>query len=373
MKQLKVAALALLTSLAFAACSDDDDPITIIDHVDTPVSSVYVINQGNYSGIDGTIDRLGIDYGTTSTDTTYTADIFNTVNGQSLGSTPECAVVYGSHLYVPMNGSNILWVLNAKTLKIEKQIKTAAPWWVTAADGKVFVTNFLNNGTVTCIDTLSLSVTATIEVGGPLPDYMCTANGKVYVSVSDGYNSTNGCANGLRVSVIDPSTCTKEKDIAVGMNPGQIEADALGNVFVVCRGDYGATPAKVQRIDASTNAVSDVCEGSLIAVGGGNVLYVINSVTDYSDWPNTKTVLTYAYYSTTTGAKLGDSFLDEANLPAYPTSISIEPLTGDFYVTSDQSASGYLLQGYLYVYNKNGQLRHRYDVGIHPCGVAFNY
>lgn len=371
MKQLKLAALALLSALAFAACSDDDDNI-IIDPVETPVSSVYVINQGNkYSSIDGTIDRLGIDYGTTSTDTTYTSDVFNAVNGQSLGSTPENAIVYGSHLYVPMNGSNILWVLNAKTLKIEKQITTQAPMWVTAFNGKVFVTNYLEAGTVTCIDTLSLATTATVEVG-PWPDFMCSTNGKIYVSISDGNNYSNGYVNGKRVSVLNASTCAKEKDITVGLNPGQLAADAEGNVFVVNRGDYGATPATVQRIDASTNAVSDVCEGSLIATNG-TVLYVANVVTDWTDWTNPQTVITYSSYDTTTGTKLGNNYLDEANLPAYPTSISIEPKTGDFYVTSDQSSSGYSLQGYLYVYNKSGQLRHRYDVGVHPCGVAFSY
>lgn len=373
MKQLKLAALALLSTLAFAACSDDDDNNLIIDPVDIPVSSVYVINQGNaYGGVDGTIDRLGINYSyTAAPDTTYTSDVFNTVNGQSLGSTPENAIVYGSHLYVPMNAENLVWVLNAKTLKIEKQITTTAPMWVAATDGKVFVSNYAEDGTVSVIDTTSLSITSTVAVGS-YPEQMCTANGRVYVSVSDGMNYSNNYVNGKRVAVINASTCAKEKDITVGLNPGPIAADTQGNIFVVSRGDYAATPATVQKIDASTDAVTDICEGSLIATYG-NVLYVVNSVTDWSDWMNPTATLTLSSYTTTTGAKRGDSFLDSANLPAYPTAIAIEPLTGDFYITSDQSPSGYSIQGYLYVYKNDGQLRHRYDVGIHPYAVAFSY
>lgn len=373
MKQLKLAALALLSTLAFAACSDDDENNFIVDPVDPPVSSVYVINQGNaYGGVAGTIDRLGIDYsGTAAPDTTYTSDVFTTVNGQSLGSTPENAIVYGSHLYVPMNGENLVWVLNAKTLKIEKQITTTAPMWVVANAGKVFVSNYAEDGTVSVIDTTSLSVTSTVAVG-PYPEQMCSDRGSVYVSVSDGLNYSAGYANGKRVSVINASTCAKEKDFTVGINPGPLAADFDGNIFVVSRGDYGATPATVQKIDATTGAVTDVCEGSLIATYG-NVLYVINSVTDWTDWTNPQTVITYSSYNTTTGTKLGDTFLDAANLPAYPVSIAIEPLTGDFYITSDQSSSGYSLQGYLYVYRHDGQLLHRYDAGIHPYAVAFSY
>lgn len=86
---------------------------------------MFVVTQGNqFAGIAG-----GIDYIPGMNDSlTVNLDYFNTVNQQSLGDTPEHAVKYGSRIYVPMNGSNLLWVLDAQTLKVIKRCRLRALW-----------------------------------------------------------------------------------------------------------------------------------------------------------------------------------------------------------------------------------------------------
>lgn len=366
MKQLKLALLALLAAFTFTAC-DDDDPTPVIPEPETPVlSGAYVINQGNfYGGVDGTVDRISFAEG----DTTYTSNYFESVNGQSLGGSPQNVVVYGSRLYVPMYGSNLLWVLNAKTLVAEGAITTSSPEGVCAAGGNVFVTN--NDGYVTCIDTLTLTVKAHVEVG-PNPAQIATDGQYVYASISDGYNYNEGYANGKKVAVLNAETGEKVKDIAVGVNPGPIVVDYTGNVFVVARGNYADIASTVQKIDATTGEVTDVCAGSLIAVAG-NILYVINSVTDWTWGSETygQTEITFCDYSTQTGEKRSDCFLKGAELPPYPTFITVEPTTGDVYIGSDKSSADYDKQGYIYVYDVLGNYSHRYDVGIHPYDIAF--
>ena len=86
-----------------------------------------------------------------------------------------------------------------------------------------------NTGYVTRFDTLSWSKQASVAVG-PNPAALAGANGLLYVSISDGYNSSGGYANGFRVVRLDPLTLQKRDEIKVGMNPGELCADANGTV-----------------------------------------------------------------------------------------------------------------------------------------------
>lgn len=359
MKQLKLLAIGLMAALAFTACSDDDGPTFTTDPVEQ-MSGAYVINQGNYyGGVDGTMDRLAL-----TADSTYTQSVFSAANGQSLGSSPQGAVVYGSRIYVPMYAENLVWVMDKTTARIVASIQTNEPEAICAAEGYVFVSN--NDGYVSRIDTLTLAIDSH-EAVGPNPAQMCTTGGKVYVSISDGYNYGNGYANGCRVAEIDALTGKKVKDIAVGVNPGPIAADADGRVFVVCRGNYADIASAVWAIQAGATEGSELAPASLIAVNG-TTLYVINSVTD---WGANQTVVDFKTYDTTTGNLRADDFLAGQPMAPAPQAININPQNGDIYVCSDRSSAEYDKPGLLYIYKADGTHLKTYATGIHPMGVVW--
>lgn len=378
-KHIKFAALALLLSAGFAACSDNDDPQPSPNP--DPVIPVrgeggmYVINQGNQgSKLASTIDFLSVD-GTANVNS-----MFQTANNQALGSTAQKPIIYGSKMYIPMYDNNLVWVADANTMKIVAKIETNEPEAVCGSEGYVFVNN--NDGYVTRVDTTNFAASQ-IEVGPNPASLGITAyEGKVYVSISDGYNYNNkdpkdNYANGKKVAVIDAKTFTKEQDIAVGLNPGQITTDAYGNVFVVCLGNYADVASEVWKIDHATGVASKFCNGTHIATRGAqnrgsraqaaeDALYVINSVTD---WTTYTTTLTSTVYSTITGAVAIESFLPSDNQPAAISAIDINPSTGDVYVCSD--ATDYTSPGYINVYNANGTFLRRLSAGVHPYGVVF--
>lgn len=359
MKQLKLLAIGLMAALAFTACSDDDGPTFTTDPVEQ-MSGAYVINQGNYyGGVDGTMDRLAL-----TADSTYTQSVFSAANGQSLGSSPQGAVVYGSRIYVPMYAENLVWVMDKTTARIVASIQTNEPEAICAAEGYVFVSN--NDGYVSRIDTLTLAVDSH-EAVGPNPAQMCTTGGKVYVSISDGYNYGNGYADGCRVAEIDALTGKKVKDIAVGVNPGPIAADADGRVFVVCRGNYADIASAVWAIQAGATEGSELAPASLIAVNG-TTLYVINSVTD---WGTNQTVVDFKTYDTTTGNLRADDFLAGQPKAPAPQAININPQNGDIYVCSDRSSAEYDKPGLLYIYKADGTHLKTFATGIHPMGVVW--
>ena len=374
-KHIKFAALALLLSAGFAACSDNDDPQPSPNPDPVlPVrgeAGMYVINQGNQDAkLASSIDFLSIN------GTANVSSMFQAANNQALGSTAQKPIIYGSKMYIPMYDNDLVWVADANTLKIVAKIETNEPEAVCGSEGYVFVNN--NDGYVTRVDTTNFAKSQ-IEVGPNPASLGITAyEGKVYVSISDGYNYPS-CANGKKVAVIDAKTFTKEKDIAVGLNPGQITTDAFGNVFVVCMGNYGDVAPEVWKIDRATSVASKFCNGSFIATRGAqdrgsraqaaeDALYVINSVTDYNTYVTT---LTSAVYSTTTGAVVLESFLPSDNLPVSATAIDINPSTGDVYVCSDAAQFDYTSPGYINVYNANGTFLRRLSAGVHPYGVVF--
>lgn len=369
-KHIKFAALALLLSAGFAACSDSDDPQPSPNPV-RGEAGMYVINQGNQgTKLPSSIDFLSVN------GTANVSSMFQAANNQALGSTAQKPIIYGSKMYIPMYDNDLVWVADANTLKIVAKIETNDPEAVCGSEGYVFVNN--NDGYVTRVDTTNFAKSQ-IEVGPNPASLGITAyEGKVYVSVSDGYNGPT-YANGKKVAVIDAKTFTKEKDIPVGLNPGQITTDAYGNVFVVCMGNYGDVAPEVWKIDRATSVASKFCDGSFIATRGAqdrssraqaaeDALYVINSVTD---WNTYVTTLTSTVYSTTTGAVVLESFLPSDNQPAAISAIDINPSTGDVYVCSDAAQFDYTSPGYINVYNANGTFLRRLSAGVHPYGVVF--
>ncbi len=358
LKHLKFAALALLLSAGFAACSDDEsDPV----HKDwtNDANGAYVINQGNqYGGVEGSASFIDLASWTVSN------GVFKAANGQSLGDTPQAAVHYGSKIYIPVYGSNKVWVVDGTTFKKVGEINTNEPESVCGAGKYVFVAN--NDGWLTRVDTLSYD-TLQVKVG-PNPANMCTANGKVYVSISDGYNYANGYADGKKVAVVNPETFKKECDVEVGTNPGPIVADKWGNVYVVARGNYYTEMPKVQRI-ATDYTVSDLCAGQLVACKD-NRLYVVDYTADYT---NNNCQITSALYTTTqTGATADASWkLDAAHLPEMPVALDINPANGDLYLCSDNGPMGYSSNGFVYVYQADGTYKAKLNVGVHPYGVVF--
>lgn len=360
MKQLKIALLALTAGLLAASCSEDD-PTPTPNPEPTAYTDAVIINQGNmYGGLDGTLGTLDL------TSWQYAGGVFQAVNNQSLGDSPQGGIRYGSKIYVPMYGDNLLWVLDAKTLTILAQVETNEPEGVTAGDGYVFVSN--NDGYVSRLDTVSYTVDTRIAVG-PNPASLVYSNGDVYVSISDGYNYTNGYADGFRVAVIDAKTATKQYDVTTGMNPGPIAADAQGNVFVVARGDYYTVMPKVQEIKNAATVAVDYAEGNLIACNG-TLLYVLNTTTD---WTTGTSTTTSKVYNTVTDEQVYADFFDAEHQPGVPVSIDVDRLTGNLYICSDNSSYGYAETGSVHVFSYDGTPVTTVAAGIHPCGVVFRY
>lgn len=355
-------AAAMIAVLGFTACSDDNDPK--MPNADMPELSngVYVICEGNQTaGIPGSLTY--IDY----TTSTASQEVFRTANGRVLGDTPQTGIVYGSHVFIGVSQSNTIEILNASTLKSVKQISLAnatgqQPRSMVAKEGKVYISMF--NGYVSRLDTLTMEIDNTVEVG-PNPEIMAIVGNNLYVPNSNGMSMTGF---GTTASIIGLDNFTVTKTITVPLNPTKFATDG-NRLWLMCNGDYYKIDPGVYSIDLNTYEAKNIGTGNIMSVNGSKV-YIIH--TNYSTMTTTCTV-----YDTTTGKS---SPMLAQKCAGWPRNVEVDPMTGDIIITSNPIISyspeiqipDYYSDGIISVYDSKGNLKKEYAAGISPNCIFFN-
>ena len=357
----------LALSGAMASCSKDNDEPKI-ETVET-LSGFYTVNSGNQSSkIPSSITAFDYSSGVS---TPALEDAFMKANGIALGDGARPAVIYGSKMYIPMTDSNIIWVVDPVTLKVIQTIKPTgdanSPREAVGADGKLFVSMF--TGYVCRIDTATLTIDHTIKTG-PNTEQMAVAGGKLYVANSDGYNWSNGYADGS-ISVIDLATLneTKIQDTSKILNPTDIASNGK-DVFVICKGNYGDIPATVKKIEGSD--VRYVADGTNMAINGDK-LYVINA-----PYGMAREQMSFDIYNTSSLSKEGTMISQTQGTESwvdYPACLAVDPVSGDIVIASqtvsDAGFAQYSEPCYANIYDRTGSFKKRIQCGVGTVGVTF--
>jgi len=345
MKQLKLNYLLLALAFVTTLVSCRKDKVT----PDTPTAQrvgLYVLNQGGFGANNSTLTYY--DYGTKN----LVADQFFTANNNKLGDTGNDAGIYGSKMYIAVNNSNVVDIVSSSNAKMIKQITLNQPRSVAFYKNYAFVTSY--NNTVSVIDTASLTITKTINVGRS-PEQMVVANGKLYVANSGGLDYPN---LDKTVSVIDLTTLTETKKITVIVNPITITADTYGNVYVLSLGDFVATSGGMTIIDNTTDAVKSQKTLSL----GYNIPVVANG--DYVYYPTVDNkIAAYNIKTQTTTA----NFITDGTVIAAPYAISVDNSTGEVFVAD---AKDYSSNGAVVAFDKTGKKEYSITAGINPGKIT---
>ena len=365
MKHLRLFAL-MLAAATFAACDDDEGTTTGGGGNGdvTPVSSgVLIVNQGNEGyGLEG--DFTTVDY---MDGYSAVTGRFAAVNGRSLGLTPNRSCIHGGKIYTAVTSSNTVEVCGKGDFRSVAQIALAGndtlsqPRDVVGQDGYVYVS--LYSGHVCKIDTTDFSIVGAVAVG-QYPEDMVIAGGKLYVpNCNYSYGTT--------VSEIDLASFTRTRDITVPVNPVKMEADAQGNVYLLCSGEYlppsyNQVGAAVWRLDLNGGNHVKVADATLMDIPAGtNTLYV-------ADFPYGATSATYASVDLTQSTYTPVSLSLSADSPA---GIAVDPVNGNIVLTSyglnDVGGASYNTPGYANIYDAAGTLLCKVETGIGPCAIYF--
>jgi hypothetical protein len=350
--------LSALAAMLLYACDDLTSIKTDSNDQVAGTGALYMLSDGNYSLNNSTLSVY--DFSAKK----LTADFFQEKNGRRLGDTGNDMQRYGSKLYVVVNGSSQLEVLDARTGKSLKQIPLingstarqprAIAFWM----DKAYVCSF--DGTVARIDTASLEAEVFVEVGRN-PDGIAASNNKLYVSNSGGLDYGSDLSYDRTVSVISTETFTEDKRIDVGPNPGRIKADNFGYVYVSVRGDYKTEPSRWVCIDTQTDAVSATYDFAVTNFDlSGDKAYFYS----FDDATKQSTIGVFNLKSRTVET---NAFIQDGTLLKTPYGITADPESGAVFITD---AGDYISSGDVYCFSESGMLAYKLtNVGINPNTV----
>ena len=362
---IKVKRTALLLQVLFAAifagCDDMTSVLPDISVVETETQgALYILCDGNYSLNNSTLALY--DFKSKNLNT----DFFQAVNGRKLGDTGNEIKRYGSKIYMVVNVSSQIEVIDAKTGISLKQIpffdgeKSRQPRYMTFWEDKLYVCSF--DGTIAKIDTASLEVEAFAQAGRN-PDGLTVSNNKIYVSNSGGLDFSTTLSYDNTVSVIDIATFRETKEITVGTNPYKIMSDNYGYVWVVCRGDYENEKTSWMCINSMNDRVVATYD---IAVMNFDIFEDMAYLYQY----DSKSKESYVkVFNLNTREVVRESFISDATEIVTPYGISVNQDNGDVFITD---AGNYVSAGHIYCFRNDGTLKYKIkQVGVSPNSVVF--
>lgn len=376
-KYLLGLAVLLMGTAVMTSCSDDNDgPETYLQEYST---GAYVVNSGNMRNkIESSL--TAIDYASS----TATQGVFKAANGRSLGDTANDGIVYGNKIYLAVDQSNTIWVIDKNTKKSIKQIETTKllgnaegvePRHIIADGGKVYFTTY--GGYVAAVDTTDFALQKKWQVGS-YPEGLVIGNGNLYVA-----NSNYG-AGGGNISCINLANDNVETKKIEGVNNPTSIYYASNVLYVLDNPVYGPAPDYAATGENALRAVS-FAEGKSQKVADGNyAVCVTPGATTRTDvekvrpyffvlnapFGGTPSVSVFVAGSTQPQA------LTLSEMPVSPCGIFADPLNGHVFVLSyrlgDSGYADYNGNGYVVEYDSTGQKLHEYETGVGSCAMFFD-
>lgn len=333
--------------LLFVSC--EKDPIEPENNLPSNYNNgILVLNEGLFQQNNSTLSWIDLNTGEVS------QDVFLNINSRLLGDTGNDLKRYGGKVYVVVNASSTVEVLDAKTLESIKQIQLnfqsqgQQPRRIEFWESNAYVTSY--DGYVNIIDTNSLTIQNRISVGQN-PEGLAVLNDHLYVANSGGLSFPNVDST---VFKIDLNSNLILDTFVVGKNPGDIISDGNQHIYVVKRGDYGANPSELIKINITTGVIENTSIPASTLTKNENSLLI-----SY-----------YDYNAGNSNASLFDFNSQTVISPNLINGNAVSTLYGSYFFNGNQTicldAKGFTNTGYLKVFNSSGSLVSSYQVGLNP-------
>lgn len=355
MKFSKLVLVALVSSVFFVSCTNNDDD------KDVPLGNydngALILNQGGFGKGNSSVSYLSNDF------LTQQNNIFSLVNPTiTLGDVGQDIGFNGDLAFIVLNVSNKIEIVNRYTMKHIATISKGLdnPRYIAFSNGKGFVTNWGdgNNKTDDYVAVVNLSNYSTTKI--PVaegPERIIANNNKLYVAHEGGFNFGN------EISIIDGATNTVATKVAVGDVPDSLEM-SNSSLYIICSGKpsySGAeTVGRLVKLNVSNNTVSSTI--NFPAKSHPSNLDIVNSDVFY-----------------TVDSAIFKSTLSATTLPTTPLFTTIaQGVYGvySFAINNNKiyvgDAGDYNSNGKIYIYSITGTLEKNYTVGIIPAGFYFN-
>lgn len=369
-----------MAAMMLAGCREDEVVVPteydiLPEHAAGGIRGMYIVNEGNMGSNKCTLDYVDYVQGY------YVRNLYaerNPTVVKELGDVGNDIQIYGSKLYVVVNCSNKVEVLDARTARRIGQIDIPNCRYIRFHRGKAYVSSYvgpvqLNNpdavkGAVFRVDTLTLNVTGKVTVGYQ-PEEMEVVDDYMYVANSGGYRAP---AYDNTVSVIQTVDFKQVEQIPVGINLHRLKKDRYNKLWVTSRGDYQTRPSRLYVLEkkrgynrmAVTDTIPVAC--SNMAIHGDSLYYYATEWNNYTS----RNTITYGIIDIRTRRVVSTGFITDGTEKdiTIPYGINIHPETGDIYVTD---AKNYVSSGVLHCYDRYGKRKWSVRTGDIPAHMVF--
>ncbi len=369
----------------FNSCREDEviyikEVVPVTQPEFTSVEGFYLLNEGVMQH-----DLASLDYYNYATGE-YMRDVYTDANPtvvMELGDVGNDIGIYGSKMYMVINCSDKVEVVDKRTVKRIGQIDIPNCRYIKFYQGYAYVTSYVGPvvldgegsdddvyqlGAVFKVDTTTLQVVDKCVVGRQ-PDELDIVDGKIYVANSGGYSQGAKIGYENTVSVIDIETFKEIERIPIAINLLGCKCDRRGILWVSSRGDYHVTPSMLYAYDTQKHRMVksfDVRVGNMWL--DGDSLYVISK--EWSSLSQGYANGTYAIINTKTLEVVNEQFITDGTDAriVQPYGIAVNPITKDIYVTDGLN---FVQFGFLYCFGQDGVMKWRIRAGNIPAHIVF--
>lgn len=343
--------LLAITVLAVSSCKKDNN--TLPDAPLPAVSGVYILNEGYINADNSTLSYFD------SESKKMTNEFFLAANpGKKLGDVANDMGIYGSKLYITVNRSNKIEIMDAESGVVIKTVNVTAPRFLAFHGKHAFISSYTGN--VFVLDTASMGIVKEIEVGRT-PEQLAVSGDKVFVANAGWQDGMIGGEYDNRLSVIDANTLEKITDIEVTDNIDRVTVDSKGAVYVNSTTIYEdwptviLQPGRLFRINPTTLKIDKRFEfGAELLAFNGNYAYF------FSDNYEEGETLFLEMDTRSFEIKVQNRFEDVE----LPYALAIDPASEDIWV-------GGAMANQVYHFNKKENKVEQYAVGLLPKKFVF--
>ncbi len=350
--QVRKILIAALVCLLQACVKDRPGPVVAT----TARGNVYVVCEGSLSNGNATLYNYN-----PATDSAY-GDVYAAVNHQPLGDVFQSMTRMGDSLYLCINNSDKIIVLNAADKTLAGTISIPKPRYMqqVAADRAYVSTLFSHD--VYVINPRTLQVIQTITMPYENVERMCATQGSIILCPWDTLCS--------KVYKLDALTGAQQQAINIAGNaPHSVLMDREQMLWVMSGNVTRGRTAALTRIDPSTG---NVLRSYTFPATADPIKPVFNASRDTLYYIQVK------YDGSNADNGIYRMGIHEASLPAVPLiaaakyqyfwALGTEPATGNIYVGDPK---GFVQKGSVSVYRPDGSQVTTFATGLGPGEFYF--
>ena len=312
-------------------------------------SKLFILNEGAFPGA-STLDLL--DFKTKK----YYADVFGQANPTvpgGIGNTANDMAVVDGKLWVLLNSSNQVAVLEVPSCKLLKTLAVDSPRHICQDNEYVYISSYgaaVYGGDPVegKVYRISRSTFESKELTvGYQPEGLAILGGKLYVANSGGYNWMHD----NRISVVDPSTLTLWDELLLPVTNLNGLFEANGKLWVNTYGEstwsQDASGEWIQSVSAPMSLSSVSTTGATLTLDGvhadkmaqaGSYIYAIGN---HAEMDGGYDLCLYKVNTATSKVESTTHFTgSDLSRIGYPYGISVNPENGDLYICDASFTAG---------------------------------